>query len=201
MNRTPILIIVALITVFISCTINSKKISEPSVKEIEKIVPIGNKISKELVQTLQKELKAAIKEGGLDKAIDVCNLKAVPLTDIVANSTDMKVDIKRTTMKYRNKLNAPDDTEFDALGYFENLISDNKEIPDYYLQKVNTGNETSFYYYKPMKMGKVCLTCHGNPQMMDREVLSQINELYPDDKALNYKEGDFRGLIRIKIKE
>jgi len=143
MNRTSILFIVAIIVILFSCTNNSKKIIEPSVGEIEKIVPIGNKISKELVQTLQKELKAAIKEGGLNEAINVCNLKAVPLTEIVANTTELEVDIKRTTFKYRNKLNAPDEIDADALNYYQKLITDNKDLPKYYIGKVVSNKEAS----------------------------------------------------------
>jgi hypothetical protein len=35
--------------------------------------------------------------------------------------------------------------------------------------------------------------------MLTQEVSAQLAALYPDDKATGYKEGDFRGLIRVSV--
>ncbi len=44
---------------------------------------------------------------------------------------------------------------------------------------------------KAVPTGKVCLSCHG--ETVAPEVEQKLAELYPDDKARGYKEGDIRG--------
>ncbi len=192
-------IIISLSIGLFGCNEKNTKILEPSAEEISQIKPIGDKISKELVTTLQKELKAAVQKGGLDEAINVCNMKAVPLTTIIANATDRVVNIKRTSYKYRNPDNAPNEAEKKALDHFKTLIKEQREIPPFYIQKIVNGKETHYNYYKPMKVKAVCLNCHGSDNKINPETLREIKKLYPGDKAVGYKEGDFRGLIRISI--
>jgi hypothetical protein len=44
----------------------------------------------------------------------------------------------------------------------------------------------------------MCLACHGDPQKdIQPAVLQTISKLYPDDKAIGYKEGDLRGAWHI----
>jgi hypothetical protein len=196
-----ILLIFSGFIILISCN-NTTNISlEPSIEEIEMIKPMGDQISKDLLVSLQSELKNAIESGGFEKAMDVCNLKAIPLTEIVERSTDRQVKIKRTTYKNRNKLNEPDTFEKLALDYFIAKTEKGENIPDFYIQKTIENKETFYYYYKPLKVNAVCLNCHGTPENMQVETLAKIKEYYPDDKATGYEDGDFRGLVSIKIPE
>lgn len=190
---------ISFIFLFSACNNNSGQILEPTNEEIELIKPIGDQIASSLVKELQSELKAAIKDGGFEKAVNVCNLRAAPITEIAANATKRKVDIKRTTNKYRNPLNAPDKFEKEALSYFEGLITANEPLPKYYIQKIEASGSQIFNYYKPMKVGNKCLICHGDEASIKPDLLSSISKLYPEDKAIGYKENDFRGLIRITI--
>lgn len=184
------------------CRNDGYKISEPTKLENEMIVTAGNQISMDLVKSLKSELQVAIKEGGLTKAIEVCNLKAIPLTNIIAKHADAKnISIKRTSNKFRNPVNAPDKPESLALKHFEELKASGKSLPEYFTQKITFDGETYYNFYKPMKMEAVCLTCHGDASTILPEVRSRISELYPEDNAVNYKEGDFRGLIKIKFPE
>ncbi|NOX48158.1 MAG: DUF3365 domain-containing protein [Chlorobi bacterium] len=184
---------------FLSCTNNSSQISEPTMEEIAIIKPIGDQIAGNLVKELQSELKAAIKSGGFEEAVNVCNLRAAPITKIISETTNRKVVIKRTSNKYRNPMNAPDKFEKKALAYFEGLSNSGKPLPDYFIQKLGSGNSMVFNYYKPMKTSSNCLICHGDPENIKPDVLNSISKLYPNDKATGYKENDFRGLIRITI--
>lgn len=195
--------IISLALIFtMSCRNDGYKISAPTKLENEMIVTAGNQISKDLVKSLKSELQVAIKEGGLNMAIEVCNLKAIPLTRIIAKHADAKnINIKRTSNKFRNPINAPDKPESLALKHFKELKASGKNLPEYFTQKITFDGETYYNYYKPMKMAAVCLTCHGDVSTIVPEVRNQIAELYPEDKAVDYKEGDFRGLIRIKFPE
>jgi len=193
------LFILSISTILFGCSGTGIKISEPNSEEISQIKPLGDRISKELVTTLQFELKKAVKEGGLNKAINVCNMKAIPLTSIIADATDKVVHIKRTTYRYRNPDNAPDVAEKAALDHYKSLINEQKDIPPFYIQKIEQKGGTYYNYYKPMKIATICLNCHGANDKINQETLKEINKLYPDDRAMDYKEGDFRGLIRISI--
>jgi len=53
-------------------------------------------------------------------------------------------------------------------------------------------------YYKPIYIKKVCLKCHGSH--LSPAVKKILNKFYPNDKAIQYKEGDFRWFIVIERK-
>jgi hypothetical protein len=182
----------------VSCSQPSKKIADPTAEEQEIIVARGEAIALKLIQTLKSEVKQAIDSNGVESAIAVCNIRAMPLTREIESSSDGSIEIKRTSFSYRNPDNQPDEFESLALSHFEMLVNQGKELPAAYTQKAIDGNDTTFYFYKPMKMESMCLLCHGDEKTMIPEVKNIISTLYPDDRAKGYKEGDFRGLIRIK---
>lgn len=184
-----------------SCQENKKTSNEITTEDISLIKPVGDQIAKDLVKSLQKELKSAIEKGGFNEAVKVCKLEAVPISEIIEASSDKNIEIKRTSHKYRNPDNAPDEYETHALNHFEKLIAEGNALPEYYLQKHSELDETVYYYYKPMKVASKCLACHGNESTIPPETRQIIQDLYPEDKAINFEEGDFRGLIRIKISE
>jgi hypothetical protein len=192
--------ILSIIGIF-GCNIERTGVAEPTAEEIQKIQPVGKQITQEILMSLKSELQSAIAEGGFEKAIAVCNLKAMPLTKIVEDATGKNIRIKRTTNLFRNPLNAPDRFEKKALEHFEGLIAQNIPLPETYIQKVTSGDSTYFYFYKPLKMETMCLGCHGKPENIDQEILSQLVKLYPEDKATGYTEGDFRGLVSVRIPE
>jgi hypothetical protein len=146
----------------LSCSQPSRKIADPTAEEQEFIVAKGEAIALKLIQTLKSEVKLAIDSNGVENAIAVCNVRAMPLTREIENSSDASIEIKRTSFSYRNPDNQPDEFESLALSHFEMLVKQGKEIPASYTQKAIDGNDTTFYYYKPMKMESMCLLCHGD---------------------------------------
>jgi hypothetical protein len=184
-----------------SCNEGKKKSQVVTPDDIAFARPIGDQIAKEVMTSLKKELLQAIQDGGPVNAVSICKLEAIPISEIVAASSERNIDIKRTSNKFRNPDNAPNAKEAEALYYFENLIAEGKPIPEFHLQKSTEEDQIIYYYYKPMKVAHECLICHGNKQQINEETSQIIAELYPNDKAKDYKAGDFRGLIRIKITE
>ncbi|WP_028950569.1 Tll0287-like domain-containing protein [Sulfurihydrogenibium subterraneum] len=172
-----------------------QKVEIPKDKE-EKIVQVGDSASMKLLKSLKSELMSAMQKGGLDEAVTVCNKKAMEITSQIEKETGYSM--KRTTFKYRNPANAPDKYEAEALKYFEENIKQGK-MPSYYIQALNDNGKVVYRYYKPLKVEGVCLTCHGDPNLMDKKLVERIKTLYPNDKAVGYKEGDFRGLVRVSI--
>ena len=184
------------IPIFISCE-HSKKVSY--IDNNPKIVQIGEQASKKLLKTLKGELVKAISKSPYE-AIEVCNKKALSLTKKVEEEIDNGIKIKRTSFKYRNPANKPDEYEEEALEKLEEMFEEGKN-PKYLIQKVEENGKTYYRYYKPLKIQNVCLMCHGDPAKMDKKLLTKIKSLYPTDKATGYKLGDFRGIIRVSIPE
>jgi hypothetical protein len=184
----------SVITMVVGCG-EVQKVEVPKDKE-QKISQIGEETSMKLLKTLRVELMNAMQKGGPDEAVEVCSKKAMTLTSQIEKETGYS--IKRTTFKYRNPANAPDRYEAEALKYFEEGIKAGK-MPANYIQAVNESGKVVYRYYKPLKVEGVCLTCHGDPNLMDKNLVNKIKTLYPNDKAVGYKEGDFRGVVRVSI--
>jgi len=159
----------------------------------EQIVKIGKTVSMELLKSLKSELIKALSKNPYE-AVAICNKKAIEITKQIESKFDNGIKIKRTSFKYRNPDNMPDEKEKEALKYFEKMFKKGKNL-DYYIQKVKNG----YRFYKPLKVKTVCLTCHG--KNIDENLYKKIKQYYPDDRATGYKEGDFRGVIRIFIPE
>ncbi len=200
-NTIPAFIFISLIVIFSACKNPSLKIEDPDELETSRIKEIGDMVSKNLTNTLKGELKSAISEGGFQNAIQVCNIRAIPLTELTTENRTGVVNVKRISNNYRNPLNAPDSIEKLALNHYTSLIGDNKEMPAFYIQKITENNQIRFRFYKPIMMEQVCLGCHGESAKMDSALVNQLAGLYPEDKATGYQVDDFRGLISVTIRE
>lgn len=177
---------------------NKVSILSPSEEEINNYSALGSIIAKKLLVNLKSELLKGIKEGGPINSLKICNIKAIPLTTELIGSSNNIVSIKRTSNKYRNPVNKPDELSQEALKFFEEKWS---KPPDSYVQKYTLQDSTFYNYYQPLKIGGLCTTCHGMKEKMDQEVVKVLEKLYPEDKATGYKVGDFRGLIQVTFIE
>ncbi len=188
----------SLVLITAGFVLGCNQVSTVTVKpeEEKKIKEVGESVSIKLLKTLKGELISSMQQGGPNQAVEVCSKKALFLTNQIEKETGYSV--KRTSFKYRNPVNAPDKYETEALKYFQEAASKGN-LPKYYIQGINENGKIVYIYYKPLKVEGVCLTCHGDPQLMDRNLVNKIKTLYPNDKAIGYKEGDFRGVVRVKI--
>jgi methyl-accepting chemotaxis protein len=99
--------------------------------------------------------------------------------------------IKQTSLKYRNPLNKPDSDEKRLL-----YIIDQKKLDEYY--EVDKKNNV-IRYAKALKINKVCLKYHGVP---GKDVPVPLYKRLVKDYgnvAFNYKLGDIRGIISVKV--
>ncbi len=54
------------------------------------------------------------------------------------------------------------------------------------------------HFFKPIIMQPMCLNCHGkSDRFFHQPTLQRIQQIYPGDLAIDYEEGDFRGLWHI----
>lgn len=189
-------LLVCLIGLSVSCA--TKKMEKPSPEKLAEIEKIGEEVSTDLMKTLKKALVKEIQgEEGFVGAMKVCNVEALNLTEKIDKKHGEKISVKRTSLRTRNPQNAPDELEKEALEFFRKSMIGNKELAKKLVQQTSEG----FRYYKPLKTNSLCLTCHGDSQNMNPEIVAELAKLYPNDKAIGYTDGDFRGLIRIELVE
>lgn len=151
----------------------------------EKYIKLGDSITKVAFQTLSGELKKAMQRGGVAEAVTYCNVNAYPLTDSVGEM--YAADLMRVAEKYRNPDNAL--TDFDAEAFERMKAGEQKML------KLHEGDAV---FYKRIDLAPQCLSCHGEPgnDIADNDY-ALIKEKYPDDKAVNFKPGDLRGMWKI----
>lgn len=162
----------------------------------EQVAEIAKPAAAELLRTLVASLTSAMEEEGPEAALEFCSNEAIPLTRMVEAGLAQPLNLKRTSFRYRNPENAPDEAEEEALLFFERAILDGGTPSSSYVQRVS---DEEYRYYQPLFLGEVCLRCHGNPETMDPGVRRALAQRYPEDLATGYVAGDFRGLVRVAV--
>lgn len=145
----------------------------------------GDKLVAQTFDTLRNSLLSAIADKGFPHAIDFCNEQAYPLTTLYQTDS---ISIRRASARFRNPKNQPDSLEQAALA---DLIVNGPSA-----KIIRTRDQV--HYIKPILMQAMCLNCHGVPdQNIKPATLQAIRERYPTDQAINYAEGDLRGIWHI----
>jgi hypothetical protein len=166
----------------------------PSPAEIERATEIGRDAAGRLAGTLMQELSAQMAEGGPEAAIEFCSDEAMDLTHGVSSALGA-LDVKRTSTRVRNPENAPDALERAALSHFEAEI----EAGSMPASWVQAAGDDELRYYQPLVVNEMCAQCHGPADALQPAVRARLEALYPQDQAVGYAPGDFRGLIRVAI--
>jgi hypothetical protein len=188
------ILILMMSSVVLGCA-EVQKAEVPKDKE-QKIVQVGEETLMKLRKTLRSATMEIMQKEGPEAALEFRYKRTKAIISQIEQETGSS--IKRTSFKYRDPANVPDKYEAEALRFFEESIKKG-QMPKYYVQTVNENGKVMYRYYKPLKVEGVCLTCHGDPNLMDKKLLEKIRTFYPNDKAIGYKEGDFRGVVRVTI--
>ena len=139
----------------------------------------------EMAHTMMAELTSELESGGSAGAIVVCRDMAPMIADAV--STEHGLAIGRTSQRLRNPSNTgPEwvsmvvDEGFDELATF-----------------AGPGGELGVTL--PIRTAAPCLACHGPSDGLDSEILTALAENYPDDRAVDFAEGDLRGWFWVEV--
>ncbi|MFO7528117.1 MAG: DUF3365 domain-containing protein [Marinobacter sp.] len=137
--------------------------------------------------SLKQALQAAIKEGGLTNGIGVCNTVA---PEIAADNSSEEWTISRTSLKVRNPDNAPTDWQkLQLLAMDKQPVKNGKPVEVWQVSEAS--GQPAFRYMSAIPTQKLCLGCHG--KNIDPDVKAKLAELYPNDQATGFSEGDLRG--------
>lgn len=144
-----------------------------------------------LAGALTATLKQGIKAHGHAASVKLCNLQAPAITKVSSaegGATDWTVS--RTSLKLRSPANTPDGWVEQVMRDFEQRKANGEPAKAIAHTEVRDGE---FYLVKAIPTKAGCLACHGTNVAED--VKSKLADLYPDDKATGFNEGDIRGVF------
>jgi hypothetical protein len=150
-----------------------------------------------LATALQKALLDAIADKGLSGALTTCNVEAIPIARTI--SIEEGLMISRTSTRFRNPTNAPDDWEAPRLEQLAARLAageDPATLESWQVVAYPEGHHT-FRYMKAIPTGDLCISCHGN--YLVPEVADRVADLYPDDLATGFAVGDLRGAFTLSL--
>jgi len=157
----------------------------------------AKKAIQKMGKSLQSHMKKNMKKGGAIHAAKFCSERATKIEEDINAKYKKGISVKRVSLKYRNPDNAPLADEKAVLEQIEVDFNSGKKIPKMIVKQID---KKSYKVYKPIFLEKkVCLKCHGDADHRDKQAYKIIKEKYPDDKAIDYKAGDFRGAFVAKI--
>lgn len=150
-----------------------------------------------LGSNLKTALKQAMREGCPVQALGVCNTEAPAIAAAIDEREG--VTVGRTSLKWRNPDNAPDDWERGILEKFAADKAAGASNLDLETWTVVVGPDggREFRYMKAILTLPLCLKCHGTD--LAPEVATKLNELYPEDHATGYGLGDLRGAFTVTV--
>ena len=167
-------------------------------KQAEKAVSVKEEcrnMTNDLQAEIMRELSIAMKNGGPEGAIGVCNEAVNGLAKQYEEKSGYK--ISRISMNNRNPNNNLKH-KHDSLTWKKYARRDSENT----LVDRIVSTKKMDYYYKPIFIGmQRCLTCHGSEEDIKPATKEKLVALYPKDKATGYKIGDFRGLWKVEIKK
>jgi hypothetical protein len=175
---------------------------QTTLEESDRVRAIAKPVAQTLLTTIREELTHALAKGGPAGAISVCQIQAPALTSEVrdrARPAGTIFLLKRTSNLVRNPADAPDPVERQALQIYLEAEARHESLPPDLLQKVVTEGKTTYRYYQPIRVAALCLSCHGDPATLSSGVKTLLRERYPQDQAVGYKDGDFRGLVVVGL--
>jgi hypothetical protein len=160
---------------------------------------IAKQSMQKLGTSLKSELVAKFKEdpSGI-KAVNYCSQEAQRMTRQINAELQEGVTVRRTALRYRNDANEPSIQDIEVMQAFQKQMQ-NGQKADSLSKVVQTKQKT--YVYKALGTGKPCLTCHGDVQTMQKDIVDAIDANFPHDRAKNFALGDFRGALVVEIEK
>lgn len=153
----------------------------------------GQNIAMSTFGVLSGELRAAMQRGGVSEAAQYCQLAALPIVDSLSELHH--ATIRRTSFKIRNPKDAPTAQESEMLAYYQEKIDQDEG-----LQPEVRREGGQVHFYAPIMTQELCLRCHGKVgETLKEEDYALIRELYPQDEAIGYQAGDWRGMWSISF--
>ena len=168
-----------------------------SVAETEHNLEICRSAVNKLGGSLKSALMDAMGKDGTVGAMNVCHDEAEVIAQQICEEEGL--DVGRTSLKFRNPSNAPDEWEKAGLETFTARIAAGGKPQDLELWATLTGADggRTFRYLKAIPTAPLCLGCHGGE--LAPALVEKLAELYPEDQARGFSAGDMRGAFTVQF--
>lgn len=143
----------------------------------------------ELLKPFKMELMQALQSGlaqGPAEAISACRIKAPGIAHSLSADG---VRMGRTSHRLRNPANTAPEWVAPILEAY--LADSVNRLPR--TVEISDGMDG---YVEPIGIKPMCQACHG--EALAPDVAARIGELYPQDRATGFKEGDLRGVFWVE---
>ncbi|HOZ08599.1 MAG TPA: DUF3365 domain-containing protein, partial [candidate division Zixibacteria bacterium] len=104
--------------------------------------------------------------------------------------------IARVSDRPRRPEQAADDRQRAALAKFSDTALADQALTEWLADE---RGDSSFVYYRPIRIGGLCLSCHGTPDQLAAGVAERLAEVYPGDQATGYAVGELRGMFVVAM--
>jgi hypothetical protein len=144
----------------------------------------------ELLSPFKRDLQEALRLGltkGPVEAIGACRVQAPEIAKALSKDG---INLGRSSHRLRNPANSPPEWVSPILGAYVDDSADRAP-------RVVPLQNNRFGYVEPILIKPLCLTCHG--EVLAPDVASRIDELYPEDRATKFNDGDFRGVFWVEV--
>jgi hypothetical protein len=140
-----------------------------------------------LKRELRSALIGALKEGGPEQAIEVCQLRAPEIARLTSTGGAV---LGRTSHRLRNPENAPE-------AWMSTLLEEYLADPSDAGARAVRLASGDIGYVEPIRMKGICMQCHGS--RIRPGVKARLQELYPEDQATGFERGELRGMFWVKL--
>jgi len=156
-------------------------------------------LATEMIQQLGAALKKELADGGPEGAISICRDIAPRIAGELSRKSGGRV--ARVSLKTRNPLvGTPDAWEQRILAEFDRKAAAGETIESMdYSETIDEPRGRYFRYMKALPVQSLCLTCHGTADNIPEQVTAKLAIDYPHDRATDYKLGQVRGAVTIKL--
>lgn len=140
----------------------------------------------EIILPFKQQLKQALGKGmaeGPVAAVNACHLEAPAIGRSFAADN---IRVGRSSHRLRNPANTPS-------AWMNQIINGYLSAPDAQQPVVVRLADGRIGYAEPILTQPQCLTCHGGA--IAPAVQAKLFELYPDDQATGFAEGELRGIF------
>lgn len=155
----------------------------------------ASKAIKTVAGALQTTLMKKIKEEGFPKAALFCSTNATALAKEASKNLDKTIKLKRITDKPRNEKAQATKEQLAVFEEIKTKLAKGQKV-EMLVKEISSNH---YQVYKPIKIKKPCLNCHGDEATRNKQAYEAISKNYPNDKAIGYKLGDFRGAFLVDI--
>jgi hypothetical protein len=153
-------------------------------------IQYGDLVILSIQNAVLSELSRELAEGGPARAVRVCHMSSRTVAYWIAREEG--VTGGRTSARLRTPANAAPAWAAPVVARFaERRVSGVDGFA------VDLGVRVGVM--RPIAHRAVCSPCHGTDEQVTPAVRAELNQRYPQDRAIGFKEGDLRGWLWVEV--